>query len=388
MQRGYMKMNLKNKLFNSTLSKEKFLQTIWNKKPYLFKNAISNSSELADFDDFFEMSYDFDFETRIVYQKGGDYPWQAKQGPLTKKDLKKNALWTLICHNLELYNEALYAIKEEVNFISNWHFDDVMATISKKGASVGAHIDDYSVFIFQGKGKREWLLEMNPNPEYIQDIDIKLLKEFHPTIKWILEPGDMIYIPPNVAHHGISLEDSISYSIGFKSIRYQNLLETIINTDNLNFDQFSYHDLKNKKTNDQFMIPDYVINDLQQDLIKSLTDKNILKKALGYLLSKPKSEIFSFYNSDPTEIKKMFKTKKIKRDIWAKLVSYKNNSRSMNLAINNKTYLLKNIDYQEIKKLFETPPHEPIKIGKNILTNNELLDFLVSLILDGVFYFD
>lgn len=381
------KKMMKNQFFTG-MSPDQFLKDYWNKKPFLFKNAVPNSFELGDFNDFFQMSLDSEFETRIVYERGGDYPWQVKNGPLTKKDLKKNALWTLICHNLELFNEDLYAIKEKVNFISNWHFDDVMATISKKGASVGAHIDDYSVFIFQGRGKRKWLLETAPNPEFIPDIDIKLLKEFNPNIEWILGPGDMIYIPPNIAHHGISLEDSISYSIGFKSIRYKALLETMIADEYLNFEQYSFHDQKNKKISDPFMIPDYVINDLQKHLIKIMTDKNLLKKTLGFHLSSPKNEIFSVDELDSSTVKKLLKTKKIKRDIWAKLVATKKDRNSINLTINKRCYLLKNNDYQEIKKLFEVAPYESIKIGNNIFEKKDLLDFLISTILDGVFYFE
>ncbi|MGZ3788948.1 MAG: cupin domain-containing protein [Bacteriovorax sp.] len=377
-----------NNHFFSGMSPDHFLKNYWNKAPFLFKEAVPNTFDLGDFNDFFEMSLDSDFETRMVYEDGGDYPWQAKKGPFTKKDFKKKALWTLICHNLELFNEDLYAIKEKVNFISDWHFDDVMATISKKGASVGAHIDDYSVFIFQGRGRRKWLLETNPNPEFVPDIDIKLLKEFNPNIEWTLNPGDMIYIPPNVAHHGISLEDSISYSIGFKSIRFQALLETMITTECLNFDQYSFHDRKNKKSDDPFMITDSVINDLQRDLIKIIADKDLLKKTLGLHLSNPKNEIFPIDELDAETVKKLLKTRKIKRDIWAKLVATKKDGKMINLTINKRAYLLSNQDYQEIKKIFEVGPHESIKMGKNILQNRDLLDFLISIILEGVFYFD
>jgi 50S ribosomal protein L16 3-hydroxylase len=188
-----MKMD---KLFKG-ISPATFYKEYWNKKPMLFKNALEKTEDLGDFSDFFEMSYDADFETRMVFESGGEYPWQAKVGPFKKSDFKKNALWTLICHNLECYNEDLYNIKENLNFISAWNFDDVMATISKKGASVGAHVDDYSVFIFQGKGSRKWLIETDPDCTHVPNLDIKLLENFNPTIEWILEPGDMIYLPPN-----------------------------------------------------------------------------------------------------------------------------------------------------------------------------------------------
>lgn len=388
MQRGYMKPNLKNKLFNSKLTKEIFLKKYWNKKPYHFKNAIHNAKELGEFNDFLEMAQDPEFETRIVYENGGDYPWQAIKGPLKKSHFKKNALWTIMCHNLELFNPDLYDIKEELNFLANWHFDDVMSTTSKKGASVGAHIDDYSVFIFQGRGKRKWLLEENPNPKFVPDIDIKLLQEFNPTIEITLEPGDMIYIPPNVAHHGISIEDSVSYSIGFKSIRYQQFLDSMIYCDELNFDEHNFHDHKIKPIDDQFLVPDYMVNDFKNDLLKILADDTLLKTALVHHLSKPKNQIIAMEEFEAKDLSKALKSSVVKRDIWAKLVSTKINRNQYLCAINKKNYHLTHSSYQKIISYFEKSPHDEINISLSDLKNIELKNFILMMLNDGVFYLE
>lgn len=388
MQRGYMKKNLKNKLFNSKITKEEFLKKYWNKKPYHFKNAVPNASDLGEFSDFQEMALDPEFETRIVYETGGDYPWQAIKGPLKKTHFKKKSLWTIMCHNLELFNPDLFNIKEELNFLANWHFDDVMSTTSKKGASVGAHIDDYSVFIFQGRGKRKWLLQENPNPSFVPNIDIKLLQEFNPTMEIVLEPGDMIYIPPNVAHHGISLEDSVSYSIGFKSIRFQQLLDTMIYCDELNFDEHNFHDHQVKPIEDQFIVPDYMIKDLKNDLLKLLSDEKLLKTALIHHLSKPKNQIFSIDEFSEKDLNKILKTNIIRRDIWSKLVSTKLNSKQVLCAINRKTYPLSLGAYHLISQYFATSPHDEIIIKSGDLKNHEVKNFVLQMLNDGVFYLD
>lgn len=380
-----MKPNLKNKLFNSKITKDEFFKKYWNKKPYHFKSAIKNPETLGDFDDFFEMSYDEEFETRIVYEAGGEYPWQAKRGPLKKSDFKKNALWTLICHNLELFNPDLYNIKEELNFISNWHFDDVMATISKKGASVGAHIDDYSVFIFQGRGKRKWMLQNNPNPEYVPDIDIKLLQEFRPDTEIILEPGDMIYIPPNVAHHGVSLEDSISYSLGFKSIRFEQLLTTMLSIEELNLEKYNFHDHKNVINEDKFEVTSRTFQDLKQDLIQLISNDDILSSALLHHLSRPKNDIFAM---EDIELNAKALKKDFRRDVWAKLVSMKKNHSTYLVAINKKTYLIDKEVYQHLTELFELSPHETFKLNSKMLKNKKFITLFDQLHNDGIFFIE
>lgn len=374
--------------FFGGMSPEYFLKNHWNKKPCLFKKAIKNTKDILLLEDFFEMASDPDFESRLVYESGGDYPWQAKRGPFKKSDFKKNALWTLICHNLENYCEELYEIKKRVNFISDWHFDDVMATISKKGASVGAHIDDYSVFIFQGAGIRKWMIEEKPNDEFVPDIDIKLIKEFNPDYEWILEPGDMIYIPPGVAHHGVTIEDSISYSIGFKSIRYNQLLETMLSDDQFKLDEFSFHDKKIEKVNDIFNIPDHVILDLQKDLIKVFQDKEVIRDLLLAHLSKTRNQIIPNVEEDIRikDVIKVLKANKIRRDVWAKFVSAKVDSKTYKIMINNKTYRFSKTEYESLKVLFESSPYQDLKIKSDLFKSKNTERFLAEMFVDGVFY--
>ncbi len=377
-------MNVKNKLFKSNISKAEFFSKYWNQKPYLFKAAISNPNELGDFEDFFDLASDPEFETRVVYEKGGDYPWQAKSGPFTKKDFKKKALWTLICHSLELFNEELYTIKSELDFIPTWQFDDVMATISKKGASVGAHIDDYSVFIFQGRGKRKWLLQSDASPDYISDLDIRLLREFKPDVEYVLEPGDMIYLPPNLAHHGVSLEDSISYSIGFKSIRYEQLLSTLLTCDDLNLEKFSFHEPKNILQDDPFLVSPDSHNNIKKDLIKMISDEENFSTALLRHLSKPKSEILN----NGKLIKKLdsLKNKKIRRDIWTKFVSIKIDSKNFKISINGKIYIINSKDYILFKNIFQNSPHHFFKLEESHFKSSSFSKIFIELYNEGTFY--
>lgn len=205
-------------LFNSEITKEEFLQKYWNKKPLLFKGAIPHAAKLAGPGDLRELSEDEDFETRVVYKD--QQKRKMVHGPIDPKDFERYAKgdFALICHNLNTLAPEFYELEKAVDFVPKWEFDDVMSVYSNSGMSLGAHIDNYNVFILQGQGGRTWEIQERPDVYWREDEEIKVLKSFTPDYAWELGPGDLIYIPPGVAHHGVSLDESISYSIGFKSL--------------------------------------------------------------------------------------------------------------------------------------------------------------------------
>lgn len=374
--------------FLGSLSKEEFLRDYWNKKPLLIKNAIKNPEDFADFDDFFELACDADQESRMVFETGGEYPWQAMPGPFSEKTFKKKGLWTLIVHNLDVQSEELALIKKNVNFIPEWHFDDIMATISMEGASVGAHIDDYSVFIFQGKGQRKWLLEENPDSTYHPDFDIRLLKNFHPQIEWVLNPGDMIYIPPNVAHHGISLSQSISYSIGFKSIRYKDLLDQFVGRLIDKVENESYVDEKVPPLEDRFLVPSHVVDNIYSDFQKILSDKESFKRSLLNYLSRPKNEITPVEGLTEEEILLSLKSETtFLRDVWNKFVATKIGDGHYLISISNLECQVSSELYSKIRPLFEASPFELLKIPKKDLNDKKFLEIIKLLFVSGIFYF-
>lgn len=370
------------------MSVEHFLKDYWIKKPLLLKNVIpTTQSSPLDFSDFNKMACDACYETRVVHESGGDYPWQAKIGPFNRSEFKKGKKWTLICHNLEQYSDKLFQLKQKFNFIPHWYSDDVMATISEVGASVGAHIDDYSVFIFQGVGKRKWLLQENPTPGYDPDLDIRLLKQFSPHIEWILEPGDMLYIPPNVAHHGITIEKSISYSVGFKSIRYNNLLPYFLSSIVEDLEDASFHDPKSVISNDQFLVPGHVSNAIQKEVIKLVSDKERFAEALLSFLATPKNINEDINELSLIEINWSLVNKPFYRDPWAKLTSRKISTSKYQIAVNDKRYVVGASEYNFIKVLFTINPQVGTKAKKADLKNQKLVALLVLLVQDGVVSF-
>lgn len=378
---------MQKKILND-LTEEEFLKEYWNKKPLLIKNAVKQAEDLSSFDDFTDLSLDDEIETRMVYQTGGDYPWQAKAGPMNVADFKKDALWTLIIHNLDLINSDFFDLSKNVNFIPRWHFDDVMATVSKKGASVGAHIDDYSVFILQGSGRRKWLLQENPNSEYLPDLDIRLLAEFTPNIEWVLEPGDMVYIPPNVAHHGISLEDSVSYSMGFKSIRYKDLLDVFVTDLMVNLDEASFHDAHMPLQKNSLEVQDYVLENVQRDLLKELSNKDIFQEAILKYLTRPKNEITAVEKLEKSEIQSLLiDGTKLKRDIWAKMVLSPLNEEDSMVGIAGNAFKLNSTKAKSLEKIFLSDPDISFSFKSSELKDRTFQSLVILLITNGVFYF-
>lgn len=377
------------------ISIDNFLKNYWLKRPLLIKNAVS-ALEIESFatrDDFIEMSMDEDFESRIVFEKGGDYPWQVKHGPLTESDFNSNkkTLWTLLCHNLNLYSPEFYQLQQMVNFIPDWQFDDIMATVSNKGASVGAHIDNYSVFIVQGQGQRKWSLQTEPNTTWQENLDIKLLKHFKPDIEWVLNPGDAIYIPPHCAHHGISQSDSISYSIGFKSLEYNKIVDfwaTQVFSE-LTDNDF-YRDPGLTLRTDKHEILDHEFDVIYHEVIKKM-DKRSLKLAVARLLSRPRMPIEVADEISKDELlAKLQQGMILKQDQFTKFNCFHSEGK-VQFFINTHHYELTNKDYLDLKKLLSGAVYTKLACAKEDFTNNysdEVIEIILTMIERGDIYLD
>lgn len=214
------------------MSVETFLQDYWQQKPLLIKQAFPDFEAPIAPDELAGLSCEDDVNSRIVIEKGGEHPWQAIHGPMDEDVFAKmpETHWTLVVNDLEKYIPDLAWITDKFRFIPEWHLDDLMSSYAAPEGSVGPHVDLYDVFILQGEGKRRWQINTQPVAEdnVIPDIAIRLQKDFKPEFEWILEPGDMMYLPAGVSHHGISLGESMSYSIGFRATSHSDLVNDFI----------------------------------------------------------------------------------------------------------------------------------------------------------------
>ncbi|MCN4145035.1 MAG: cupin domain-containing protein [Thiohalomonas sp.] len=214
------------------MSVDTFLEEYWQKKPLLVKQAFPDFETPVSPDELAGLSCEEEINSRIVIEKGGDHPWQAIHGPMDK-DVFANmpeTHWTLVVNDLEKCIPELAWITDQFRFIPEWHLDDLMSSWAAPEGSVAPHIDLYDVFILQGDGKRRWQISTQPVPEdnVVPGIAIRLQKDFTPEFEWILEPGDMMYLPAGVSHYGVSIGESSSYSIGFRATSHTDLVNDFI----------------------------------------------------------------------------------------------------------------------------------------------------------------
>lgn len=370
--------------FLGSISKEEFLKDYWEKKPLLIKNAVSDVNSFATIGDIKELAYDSDFESRIVYNDKGVY--SLKHGPLTQDDFNDKK-WTLACHNLNLLSENFYQLQKQLDFLPDWLFDDVMATYSNKDATIGAHIDKYNVFILQGMGQRKWQLETNPDPQYQEGLELKILKNFSPEIEWTIEPGDMIYIPSNVAHQGISMTESISYSIGLKSLEDEIIIKNYLEQFISQFESDDYlKDSTSMPVKDPYIHNEKISNHFYKKLLNIVANEKQFKLWFNNFLSTPKEPIEKGEVYIEEQIREFSKENFIRKDIYTKLAASKNENDYV-VSINSTTYSLSERTYIKIKQWFSASPFDPIKIDLDQL-DNEQWSLLLDLFKNGTLYFE
>ena len=197
-----------------------FLQDHWQQKPKLFRNAWSDWQNPVSPDELAGLACEEHVESRLVAQTAENLAVENGPIPETRFGDLGRENWTLLVQAVDHYVPEVAALIEPFRFIPNWRIDDVMVSFASDGGGVGAHYDQYDVFLVQGSGKRRWQVgEMcNESTELLEHDDLRLLANFEASEEWVLEPGDMLYVPPGISHNGVAVgDDCMTYSIGFRA---------------------------------------------------------------------------------------------------------------------------------------------------------------------------
>ena len=210
-----------------SFSPEQFLEEYWQKKPCLIRQAIADFKPLLDGDDLAGLACEEMAESRLVKGSLEAADWTVAHGPFSDADFSAlpDENWTLLVQDVEKHYAPLQALVQQFSFIPNWRLDDLMISYAATGGSVGPHTDQYDVFLLQAEGTRRWQIAQSFDPKLLEGCPLNVLQQFTSEQEWVLEPGDMLYLPPNVAHLGIALEPGMTWSIGSRAPSGADLLQ-------------------------------------------------------------------------------------------------------------------------------------------------------------------
>ncbi|APE31751.1 transcription factor [Halomonas aestuarii] len=206
-----------------------FLRDHWQRRPLLIRGAFPDFQCPLEPDELAGLACEENIEARLVEEHGRDAegnerPWQVSHGPFDEATFARlpERDWTLLVQAVDHYVPEVAALLEHFDFLPRWRLDDVMVSYAPPGGSVGPHVDQYDVFLLQGRGTRRWQLggKVSDEAPILQGIDLRILERFEVDDgdDWVLEPGDMLYLPPAWAHHGVSQsDDCLTLSVGFRA---------------------------------------------------------------------------------------------------------------------------------------------------------------------------
>lgn len=198
-----------------------FLRAYWQKRPLLVRGAFPEASRWLNRRELLSIAHRSGSSTRIVSRERGCKRLRLRYGPFSRKELvpPSDAPWTVLVNDLEKHLPERFAdLFEAFGFLPQWRIDDLMASFATPGGSVGAHVDQYDVFLIQAQGRREWRLDLRSAGWYPwPGSDLRLVRGFKPIWRALLEPGDLLYLPPGVPHHGIASDECITFSLGMRA---------------------------------------------------------------------------------------------------------------------------------------------------------------------------
>lgn len=298
---------------------DEFFKTYWQKKPLLIRQAIPGFKALFSPEELFAMAERDDVESRLIC--AFDNHWDMQHGPITKLPLKQKKDWTLLVQGVNLHQEKADALLRQFRFAPDARLDDLMISYARDGGGVGPHFDSYDVFLLQAHGQRRWRISAQKDLTLIEGKPLKILRNFVCEQEFVLEPGDMLYLPPQYAHDGVAIGECMTYSIGFRTPSYQELgegfLQFMVDTIELP-GRYADPDLKPSKNPAE--ISGAMLDQVIGELNKIKFSKNDMSIFLGEYLTEPKASVF-FDSPQPVLTPKKFSQSALKHGVRLSLKS-------------------------------------------------------------------
>lgn len=214
------------------MSQQAFLQHYWQKRPLLIRGALADFPLPITPEDLAGLACEEAALSRLIVRDPKRERWDVRSGPLDESVFAKlpKSHWTLLVQDVDKWDMDVAALLEHFRFLPRWRVDDVMVSYAVDGGGVGAHVDQYDVFLVQGLGQRRWRISDDPAAPkaFRADVELKILAEFHPTHDWVLQPGDMLYLPPGVPHDGVAIGNCMTLSVGMRAPAIAEMLNGLV----------------------------------------------------------------------------------------------------------------------------------------------------------------
>ncbi|SPJ34529.1 cupin domain-containing protein [Kushneria phyllosphaerae] len=278
------------------MSADTFLRDYWQKKPLLIRGAFPDFESPLEPDELAGLACEENVEARLVELEGPDKAWQVSHGPFDEETFARLGRkdWSLLVQAVDHYVPDVAELLEHFTFIPRWRLDDIMVSFAPPGGNVGAHVDNYDVFLLQASGQRRWQLGdvMPEDAPIIDGIDLRILADFQVSNDqdWLLEPGDMLYLPPRVAHHGISQsEDCMTFSVGFRAPSMDEMVTSWADYLGEQLDESSrYHDPDLEAAQDSALINDTTLARVRQQMLTALDNPEQMAQWFGRTMTQVK----------------------------------------------------------------------------------------------------
>ena len=287
------------------ISPATFMKTYWQRKPLLIRQAFPDFKPPLSKSALRKMSKRDDVESRLIWKEQGR--WQMEPGPFSSLPRINEPDWTLLIQSADIHDDACAELLHQFRFMPDARLDDLMISIATTGGGVGPHFDSYDVFLIQGQGRRLWRFGQQKNLDLVPDLPLKILQHFEPEEEFILEPGDMLYLPPQAAHDGIALDDDcMTLSVGFRApdarMMACGMLEIAAEmTAEADRPARPYRDPGQPATDLPALIPDRLIQAAIQAAEAVKLDESIATRFLGCWLTEP-NRLAVFDAVDPEEV--------------------------------------------------------------------------------------
>lgn len=290
------------------LTPAQFMKRHWQRKPLLVRGAVPGMQALVPRERLLELAGQEEVESRLIEQLGGG-KWRMRRGPLPARAIppRKRPGWSVLVQGMDLHDASVHALMQQFRFVPEARLDDLMISLASDGGGVGPHFDSYDVFLLQAHGRRRWRIGRQDDLSLQEGVPLKILANFQPEQEFVLEPGDMLYLPPRYAHDGIAEGECQTYSIGFRSPARgelaRELLQRVAEDAADEVGDALYRDPKQPATATPGAIPADLQAFAREAMAAALKRSDTLERALGEYLTEPKANVWFDTQRAPRQLR-------------------------------------------------------------------------------------